>query len=511
MLDNPFVTHGLAYFIQLAPPEFIKTQAMGNLKKVLTEIVQRVASLTPPSPSFISKLLNKKAPLPDPTDLLGALEALSEVIDAIADANIAVFSNDEKLGTLQLLDNLADHPDFRVKTKSPYIRQALLRVPGQEPREYLLLCQLGRTILLIDQVALGVQGLDLKQVLQALNQIPTIFQAVQQINGEIGDMSATKEKGQSWYSRFRACEYFIHSQKLNQFEELLNKSKSFDTAFAGCLLMLYRKIAQTHPSEEMRKKSQEYIKDLLDPKWGDDPDLKREVRMTLSALGYSVDPNQPVTLMTLLIPSSHYPTKLFEEVKTSIPHFYLNQIEQYARQEFEKRNYQIIFDKFLPLTVDNGEVLHKKVENYLQDGSKDYFVVRGSHGAGKTIYCRYLEWYLWENYERFQTIPLYLSLQTVKTVDELNEIIEQLFEKNGCSPFLDEAKKNYKVLLIVDHIEALPPKANLRKIATCPLETVESDRDGWFSSKDQFGSDHPPRRGKIRSGENPHRCDSTAR
>ena len=182
--------------------------------------------------------------------------------------------------------------------------------------------------------------------------------------------------------------------------------------------------------------------------------------MTLGALGYFVDPNQPVTLMTLLIPSSNYPSKLFDEVKSSIPlDLFLNQIEQYARQEFEKRNYLKIFVKFLPLTVENGEVLHKKVENYLQDESKDYFVVRGSHGAGKTIYCRYLEWYLWENYERYQTIPLYLSLQTVKTVDELNEIIEQLFEKNGCSPFLDEAKKNYRVLLIVDHIGALPPKS----------------------------------------------------
>ena len=242
MLDNPFVTNGLAYFIQLAPPEFIKTQATGNLKKVLTQICQRISALTPPSPSLISKLRNRNAPLPDPTDLLGAVEALSEVIDAISDANIAIFSNDENSGTLQLLDNLADHPDFRVKTKSAYIRQALLRVPGQEPPEYLLLCQLGRTILLIDQVALGVQSFDLSQVVEALRQIPDIIQPVRQSTSE-------------WYSHYRACEYFINSQKLNQFEELLSRSKSFDTAFAGCLLVLYRKIAQTHPSEEMRKKA----------------------------------------------------------------------------------------------------------------------------------------------------------------------------------------------------------------------------------------------------------------
>ena len=155
-MDNPFVTIALAYFIRLAPKEFLMNQTH-NLKTILLNLKDKTQKLMPPDRSFVSKMIKPEIALPDPMNLLAAVEALCQIIEALADANLYVLEQNEKNLIHSIFDDLQDHPDFRVKIKATYAKQALLRVPEVEPREYLLLCSAGSTIMLIGQLAVGVR------------------------------------------------------------------------------------------------------------------------------------------------------------------------------------------------------------------------------------------------------------------------------------------------------------------------------------------------------------------
>lgn len=465
-LDNPVVTMGLAYFIHLAPKSFLNQQANGNLKRVLLQLNERVRSLAP------SKMAKKDTPLQDPRDLLAAVEALSEILDAIADSNVPVLLIEDKNLIHSVIDTLEEHPDFRVRNKVAYAKQALLRVPGQEPQEYLLLCQAGRTLSLIDQFAHGVATL-------SFDQIAGMFNTFQQIRSNLDELKALNEKGQGWYSDFRKCEYFLLLNNFQDYEKLVQKipPNPENSFFPSCLLLLFRKLIQTHPSDELRKNCVKYIGYLLNPKWGSHPEFMMEIVYTLRAIEKSGEPalsreaqtilarfrqpgGQPVQPMTFLPPSSQFPAKLLEKAKQLSSVSYLSLMKTSALQEFERRNFLPEFKKLLPLTLDTGEILKDKMLGFIDDKNHDFMVVNGSHGCGKTLYSLFLEWFLWENFNQYETIPLYISFEEKKHVEVLEEALQRIFIKKGCEKFLEEAKKR-KVLLIVDHFEAMPLESQL--------------------------------------------------
>ena len=295
-------------------------------------------------------------------------------------------------------------------------------------------------------------------------------------------MKALSEKGKSWYSCYRACEFFLLSSQFQEFEKLLkdfpHDPHQFD--FPGCLLLLYRNVVQTHPNQEMRQKCVIYMADLLDPnKWGNQPDLQQEVTLTLNAIETSKEsdlllhpdveaimnryyqrPSRPVEGMIYIEPPADFPSELFEEVRKSTPIEYLREMERISTLELKNRGFINEFDKILPLTLETGN-MQDKVDQFLEDKAHDFLIVNGSHGCGKTFFSRYLEWFLWNNFNKYHTIPLYMSLENILTIQDLTEGIPKMFHLRGCEKFLDEAKRNYKVLLIVDHCEAMPQGAQL--------------------------------------------------
>lgn len=475
-LDNPFVTMGLVYFLHLVPDNFIKRQASGNLKTVLLQLNDRIANLTPTPRTFFSKLIKKEMALPDPSDLLAAIEAFNQIMDAIVDAGVPVLNMEDKNRIHLVLDHLLEHADFRVSSWAAYAKESLMRTTGQEPHEYLVLCQTGRTLMLMNQMVHGVATANINQVSGAMTQINLMYQTTQ---GLLSNKDEVMDKAHSWYPHFRKCESYLMFHCYKEFLDVYQKIKpnSDNLPFPKCLLLLLRKIVQTHPDLEMRKKCIEYVGMLLNPaQWGNQPDLKREIVCTLSSIAlcselplsdlahitlsrYQIEVNRNVEPMIYLTPSSNFPTTLFENAK-KLSLAYLEQLENSAKLDLEKRNFLAQFNQFLPITLNNGDNLLERTLQFLGDNQKDFLIVNGSHGCGKTFFCRYLEWQLWQKFDQYRTIPLYISLEEVKNKQELKDVIPRLFQKKGCQQWIDEAKKT-KVLLIFDHFEEMPDRSQL--------------------------------------------------
>ena len=107
------------------------------------------------------------------------------------------------------------------------------------------------------------------------------------------------------------------------------------------------------------------------------------------------------------------------------------------------------------LLLDNARTL-------IASTSKDLWLLRGNSGSGKSLFGRYLEKLLWEEYCDGALIPLFVPLARIGNLTEVRDLITRALELKGLNfENILELKANKKFLFILDGYDELPNKTKL--------------------------------------------------
>ena len=115
--------------------------------------------------------------------------------------------------------------------------------------------------------------------------------------------------------------------------------------------------------------------------------------------------------------------------------------------------------------------LEEEVQSFLVSPEAQVFLLQGNSGAGKSLFGRYIEQKMWENYSPGKCIPLFISLVALPssafTIESGNKgrLMEAILEFKGLSN--EEIKSVYTsqepLFLILDGYDEINSKANLYK------------------------------------------------
>ncbi|MGD0465818.1 MAG: pentapeptide repeat-containing protein [Gammaproteobacteria bacterium] len=119
--------------------------------------------------------------------------------------------------------------------------------------------------------------------------------------------------------------------------------------------------------------------------------------------------------------------------------------------------------------TDNAEdkqtyFLNEATDVFLTDLSKEVWILEGNSGSGKSLFGRYLEKMLWENYHDGALIPIFISLPRLGDLNKVTDLIEKaLISKGIPNKTILELKRKKKFLFILDAYSAIPNKLPLIK------------------------------------------------
>ncbi len=117
-----------------------------------------------------------------------------------------------------------------------------------------------------------------------------------------------------------------------------------------------------------------------------------------------------------------------------------------------------------PSNNNQDYCLQEKAEFFLQDPSKEIWILEGNSGSGKSLFGRYLEQILWDKYLDGAPIPIFISLPLLGDLNQVTDLIEKALMLKGIpNKVILELKRKKKFLFIFDNYSALPNKLPLIK------------------------------------------------
>jgi WD40 repeat protein len=104
--------------------------------------------------------------------------------------------------------------------------------------------------------------------------------------------------------------------------------------------------------------------------------------------------------------------------------------------------------------------LQEKVDEFLSDEEKQVLLLAGDSGAGKSLYTRYLEKKLWEEYKEGDLIPIVINLARIKDLKQ--NIVDQFFRDRGFpEEVIRRLKQEKRFLFVLDGYDEINEKINL--------------------------------------------------
>lgn len=135
--------------------------------------------------------------------------------------------------------------------------------------------------------------------------------------------------------------------------------------------------------------------------------------------------------------------------------------------------------------VDNLEEIYdleERSKDFLKDGVKDYWIVQGNSGSGKSLFGRHLEKKLLE--ERNEYIPLFIQLsQAYERDKDIKVFIEKnLISKGIPEQMIPHIKERKKFLFILDGYDEISGdfKASLK---SSPVKDCQINKPGQWQGK----------------------------
>jgi WD40 repeat protein len=103
--------------------------------------------------------------------------------------------------------------------------------------------------------------------------------------------------------------------------------------------------------------------------------------------------------------------------------------------------------------------LYDKAQQFMQS-PKELWLLQGNAGSGKSLFGRYLEQQLWDNYQPGNLIPLFIPLPRITNPG--TDLIQKALELKGIpTANILELKKHHKFLFILDGYDEIPGKPKL--------------------------------------------------
>ena len=94
------------------------------------------------------------------------------------------------------------------------------------------------------------------------------------------------------------------------------------------------------------------------------------------------------------------------------------------------------------------------------EDNKKVLLIQGGAGAGKTLFLRYLEASLWENYSVDDPIPLFMSLPAL--ANPTHQAVEQVLKGYGCSnDEIARFKKEKRFIFLLDGFDEIKTERNI--------------------------------------------------
>ncbi len=176
-------------------------------------------------------------------------------------------------------------------------------------------------------------------------------------------------------------------------------------------------------------------------------------------------------------------------------------------QQLKNMNTEKVFERYIDPRCkyrQNDEQtfgLLDEVKTFLKDQNKKVLLLIGDAGAGKSTFTRKLTHNLWQDYKTGGTIPLFISLSTIK--DPANNLIpEYLKERGGFSEKdIQVLKENQSFTFILDGYDELAERDqniymsnhleewNSQVIVSCRIEYLDSGYEANFQPN---GFDYRP-------------------
>ncbi|KAG0239631.1 hypothetical protein BGX31_002604 [Mortierella sp. GBA43] len=461
---------------------------------------------------------------PDNAHIYHSTSALTRIMDAIVDAEIAGLARKRVSRLLASLLNSMERLDIAYFVyQAAYVRQALLCIPDTETThqgKYQLIWKANQRAPRLERVGIDLSKADpstigfvvkLKMLFPEEN--AGLSEGIQASgaartpptpsNQDVEDFIKSLKKDsisgrkRAWYSALRRADASIRKNDLTVFRDLVCwVSCRRHPAFQWGLCQRLGEIAVTpfwEPDERLSAISflgEIYQRDIM---YGQQTDIKKWcIRVLLQASLSSDDDIQSHAKKVL-----HNSEESGDEIKQALyrmwsirknPNFYpLNMappepaspcLADHAKQKPEVESDILLLRRmklesrskntiYIPLeaTTDLQRTLDARFPLMLKvkeslDNKQKVFLLRGDSGAGKSMFGKELEFELWNTHNDMDPIPLYIDLPTLK--DPEQRMVHEHLRNFGFTEFqIQELKRRRKFILICDGYEELQGTPNL--------------------------------------------------
>ncbi|KAG0231965.1 hypothetical protein BGX31_005322, partial [Mortierella sp. GBA43] len=423
--------------------------------------------------------------------------SVAEVVDAITDSCAEGLDHEELSQSISvLLDGLKATSDPQLVYQAAHIYQALQNIPDDKPVWDAVLQRVKKPAGLKDHA----KAIDIKEILQQLQDIHERLERESKEDSQ-GDISETFlgylkdggsfERKQSWYPAFRTADALLRGGQFTEFKKFsFEVPCRHDPAFQwGLCLILGGLASNVGWDTYTRLSAVEFLEDIYlnDAVWGQQADIKKMVVSMLTLSSLVPDRVKQAADAVLQQLKSGDQSADQTSLRTGLKHYASNiafpspatlslldrvqdtlgvevKLHQLRKQRSSARQDGVYVDPRAIATLSSHDLsrfsLLDNVKEFLRGDGK-VFLLLGSSGSGKSVFCRTLERHVWSDYDIMESpIPLHVDLSII--AQPIKDLIGSCLRRLGLTDGqIQELKTHRKFVLICDEYDQLMLSENL--------------------------------------------------
>ncbi|MCX8565524.1 MAG: WD40 repeat [Glomeribacter sp. 1016415] len=490
---------GLAQMIRNAGPEYLDTDDLVKIVKVISERLQKTHGQ---SEDHVYRLM----------------VALSSILDAMADYVQDVDRENLREPLLGYLKNLQGGDNPYLMYQAAYACQALAYVPDSET-PWQGAVRRGSSLLKgVSGLISAVKGFDLNKIVDSLGDISDgvggiggvwdtaheIYETVSSLAESGQDFVSCLQEGLTferkgkWYKALEGADVLLQQRKLNDFEAFVRQAtcrqhKAFQWGLSERLGQL---AANPALDEETQQSALRFLGDLYenDAVWGQSVSAKKRVIQIIKELAIASnvakeakdllehlakinDPRKRKLYISCQKDAAKGPEPLYKPALAPTSATLLDRAQNKPKVEDEvqqlrrarvnewKKDERLYVEPLGKATLHDTATfdLTEKVNEFLRNPKKKILLLLGDSGAGKSTFNRALEASLWHSYlndPKQKRIPLFIALPEID--NPTHELVEKHLHLKGFSQKqIRELKQSHEFVFILDSYDESQQSGNL--------------------------------------------------
>ncbi|KAF9349015.1 hypothetical protein BGX34_002105, partial [Mortierella sp. NVP85] len=425
--------------------------------------------------------------------------AVSNVLDAMADTKVTGLDRQKLHEPLsKYLKELQESKDSYLVYQAAYAYQALLCVPDNETAWQAAMRRSGKVIQGVAGLVSAAKGLDLVKFMEGLEDIQKgcagACKVVDVFKTAYDGVTSLAESGQTfleclkdglsfeckrdWYSALRGADILIRDGELASFKKLVCEAPCrLDVAFQWGVCQRLGEIAANSVWDAgTRRSAIAFLGEIYrdDEEWKH-PSVKQWILNILMQMELATDGNEKKQELYRMCREKGPASCPFEipTIEPSTPSL-LDRVQnrqdvegnlRLLRKQRTQERSNIVYippqAKLSFRSLENSQFpLMEKVKEFLESDQK-VLLLLGDSGAGKSTFCRELEYELWGSYkDKNDRIPLHINLPAIDK-PEHDMIAKQLRRNEFTEPQIRELKFHRRFILICDGYDESQQTHNL--------------------------------------------------